>query len=398
MSKDIAHPVPSPLYRLAHPALRQIGCPICKSPHTQLELHKTVVMKGPVQHEELGPVVGNVFSVIGKCDKGHHFILRVANHRETVLVWTDVVVDKQFDLPTPNKYPVFDQPMVKGDPMGIELDKVESSGMENYPTYQAMQKHQPPPVPLGKDGDKRCHAGQPVLEMLRMLEEEGYATAVCLQCPDVACPVNQNLSRHANIRAYNIQACVGAHSGPPKKPHEKFLPKAQKALGKLRAKFKALAYPKTHKLSNGERATLILELRRMVGLAAGRRAAKFPQIHFAAHAVATLADMLKDCKLNTPAKKAVADLLIPSGINLTPDYLLGNVDAPPKPTLKAPLPPKPTLKSVAQVQPPDENSKVLGCPDKLTLKQAKTAACQKHYCAPCSVLTCALHPKNQPKV
>lgn len=328
MNKDVSHPTPAPLYRIAHPAIRQLGCPTCKSPNISLELHKTVVMKGPVEHDELGSVVGSVFSVIGKCEDGHYFILRIANHRKSVLVWTDVV--RNIHEITDKPIVPFDKPMAKGNAIGMALDKLEESGIENYPTYMAMQKHQPPLTSHGapSDGDDtQCHADQVLI-------------------------------------------------------------------GKLRAKFSALLYAKRDKLSSGDRAKLLAELRSIIGGAASRRMQKYPQIQYSVHVVATLADMLRDCNFAESTNKRITLLIIPIGTQLTPEFMNGTEPGVPS----ASKPGKKLATSAAKVPQLKDNSIVLGCPDNLTVGTAKTNLCQSLFCASCASHTCIMHPKNKPKI
>ena len=373
MNKLVPIPKPCHLYRLRHPALRQVGCPVCNSFCTTIDLSKTVVANGPHKHPVLGPILGDVFSAIGKCDKGHTFIVRIANHRDIALTWTDIACNIEIPLgPDGKPLQVVGAYELVGDTMfepaqfdseiALELDKAEETGgadkltiaqasqlkineIEQQKKEEAkaggieglikdmqeelekaknsapgdlakdMQKYVPPPAEIGSL--TKCHAGVVVAELFLDLTEGGHIHDVCLTCPNLDCPVNEVIQSILSERADNLVSCIDMHPHTttseelPEGPHKQFI---------------------LHKSNSGNHKP--------------KKAKK--------------------------AKKAKAETT-------------------PMPKSKTGTKPNPK----AEPLPYDSTAVVKGCPDKLTYGQALSPQCIKGYCAKCPVLSCHIHPKNK---
>jgi hypothetical protein len=436
-------PIPVPLYYLKHPALRQVGCPVCHSHNVAIDLGNTAVVKGPVKHPTLGPILGEVFSVVCHCAMEHSFVLRLANHRNTSLVWTDVAIVATLpDSMDAIKNVTIDPPVAAqqafdlsagGNVVTDHMDKLEKTGIlgdEDKALYDAMQKHQPPAKPIdeipgnsldddlyheAKEPDEMdhepeegkcaecedtecnnnpnnptnltntfpgespntdyCHAGLSVTDSLYDIKEFGGVQDTCICCPNVVCPVNMKVQKMLRTRKYNLDSCNGEIVTKPIEPHDRF--------------FEELQEIHEERLDHYEKALKSQSLNILPNVA--KR---------------LLANLAEVNKLSIPSFIKVYKLreqLVREEVGLR-TVLCKILSMQPEDPMDAPASeasPQPN-KKLANTKNVDNNAPkkalVPGCPEKLTVSQAKSDQCQKSFCKGCEKTSCPAHPDHKPKV
>lgn len=247
MKRVIPRPRSMPLYYLRHHALRQIGCPMCQSRNVTLDMSKIVTTTGPTNHPAFGPIVGSVASAGATCGAGHKFLIRIANHRDVLLIWADVPTEIDADDNTNplfvGDYSFYGDHIFEEAPKDSayvkEIENMEKSG-EGQGESKDTSSHDDgdcdglecsectdnecPGNPAYKETHNVCHADVDVDAAVTDYEDTGVVNVECLTCPNSKCPVYGLISGALGSREHNVNAVKSGCIGDCDAPHDEFKP------------------------------------------------------------------------------------------------------------------------------------------------------------------------------